>query len=95
MLHLRLETQTHTFRPICVFGQLASYVRLPQLVSYCISMATGTLNTVKSEFHIWNLAGIGVHLVCIPVVSVWILTMSGGTPYWGLHGPFVGSYIHT
>ena len=52
VLHLRLETQTHTFRPICVFGQLASYVRLPQLVSYCISIATGTLKTVKSEFHI-------------------------------------------
>ena len=80
---------------ICVFGQLACYVRLPQLGSYCISIVTGTLNTVKSDFHIWNPARIGMHLVCHPGVSVWILTRSGGTPYWGLHEPFVGSYIHT
>ena len=59
---------------ICVFGQLACYVRLQQLGSYCISIVTGILNTVKSDFHIWNPAGIGMHLVCIPGVSVWILT---------------------
>ena len=92
MLHLRLGTQTHTFRPICVFGQLANYVKFPQLASYCISIATGTLNTDKSEFHIWSPAGIGMHLVYIPLFSVWILTMSGWTHYCVIHGTCFSSW---